>query len=115
MTTRGSLHGASPTARLGGVLLGSFSALMAMSIVMGEETLRPTWEQIDQALLERQLWLHNDIGITDDVPPPWTPVRVHIRSRRDAEIEMLGDDIGSMRVCSRLPFRHGNRSCSQLQ
>ena len=90
MTTRGSLHGASPTARLGGVLLGAFSALMAMSIVMGEETLRPTREQIDQAMLERQLWLHNDIGITDDVPPPWTPVRVHIRSRRDAEIEMLG-------------------------
>ena len=65
------------------VLLLSFSvfflpALTAVSVVAAAPRL--TDERLGQVIREREQWQNNRLGLTDKIPPPWTPMTVADRT-----------------------------------
>jgi len=51
---------------------------------------RPTVDALEQALVDRQVWLNNKIGVSDKVPAPWTPLTAERTGPRSCVLQMLG-------------------------
>ncbi|MBN1445144.1 MAG: hypothetical protein JW957_03440 [Candidatus Omnitrophica bacterium] len=66
------------------------AAVISASPVRGAEDKRPTIDTLEQALVEQQIWLNNNIGITDKVPAPWTPINLKRLSEKRLTVEVLG-------------------------